>query len=334
MTSKPGSWIRCIVAAGFLFQLSTVAQDVADISLFRSGSYLQLGDSAPEPIPETPEESPFILLSVMQMTDSFLSDPDNLLFVSAVTMDPPTGLLRGMDFIEDFAGFVYFDTFTTALALENAFRAGTYQFTFGSLIVGDEVFNLSLPNASMLAPPQILNFEAAQAVDPTRSFVFNWTPDSPDFGGARLEVYDTADGTQAYDSGPILGAVSSAEIPANTLQIDRSYQAEITFTRFDVLENESIPTQAAGSMVTTRVSLKTSSGVSPTVRILSISVDTADQAVLVIECTPGIPLSLQQAGSLTANWETVRAFTPDTSPAEVTLSAGQFGNAAFFNATQ
>ena len=312
-----------------------VAQEVVDVSLYRAGFYEQTGASEPQPIPETPDESPFYFLAVMAMSEEFLSDPDNLIFVRGTTLQPPSGSLRALDFLEVFGGFVDFRTYTSAEALQAANRDGTYTFTFSSVLTGDSEFSLFVPDAAIPQPAQVLNFAAAQSIDPQQNFVLSFTPDSPAVGGVRLEVYSAADGQQVYDSGPVAGVQSALTLPAGTLQPGADYIAEIAFTRLDLNDNANFPSRSAGSVATTRLPLKASSGEVPAPQITGIARNDADELVLTIQCTPGVPLVVTQAASLAESGSVLRTLTPEASPVQVSIQITQInGPTAFFRASQ
>jgi hypothetical protein len=143
-----------------------------------------------------------------------------------------------------------------------------------------------------------------------------------------VEIYDRADGSLVYDSDPILGAVTSATIPAGTLQSGHTYDAEIVFTQFDNLD------RSASSAASTRVPLGTGSVTVPPPTISSITINAEGGLVLVVQCTPGIPLNLQQTGTLGGAWETTQTVTPAASPATLVVPAASIGTAAFLQSTQ
>jgi hypothetical protein len=308
-------------------------QDVVDVSLYRAGLYQQEGDAPPQPIPETP----FYFLAVMEMSADFINDPDNLLFVREVTLEPPSGSVRAMEFLVFLLGFADYQTFSTAEGLQNTFREGDYTFTFGSLISGDTEYGLFLPDASIPEPARVLNFAEAQNIDSAREFVLRFTPESPAVGNARL-VIRQADSFPIFDSGAMLGAQSSISIPARTLQVGASYRGEITFTRLDLMDSSSTPTRSAESVSTTRLPLKTSSVDVEAPQISGITFEFfGDQVlmVLTIQCTPGVPLSVTQAASLTESGGVIRALTPEASPVQVSIPITQISGAtAFFRASQ
>lgn len=301
---------------------SAWAQDVVEVTLSRYGTYEQRTAGEPTPIPDGSGDSAFSILTLMGMSSEFLSDPDNLLFVRAVTLQPPApASLLGMDFFEGFGGFLYFDTFPSAAALESEFRTGNYLYTFGSLISGDQKFSLSIGTRELPAAPHITNFEATRQVDPTQPFTLVWTPESPDQGGAQLEIYDVESGDLVYDSGPIFGAHTSAEIPANSMTAGKVYQAELSATRIEFADPNSVPSRTAISSSLTRIELRTVGGAGGSLSIASIEVNPDGSLKLIVNCTPNQLLQVQRSGSLTPDWQTVDSQTPTESPAILNLPA-------------
>jgi len=328
--------LRCLACLPLaaVFAVSSLAQDVVALSLTRTGEYQQLDAGAPVPIPSADGEDPFSLLAVMGMSGEFLSDPDNLIFVRGVTLEPPTGALRAMDFFDLFGGYVLFDSFTSASAMQSAYRAGNYEFTFGSLITGDQVFRMSVPDAALPEPAHVQNFTAAQSVDPSDAFTLQWTPAAPENGGAELLVFDVETGEEVYYSDTILGAVTSAEIPPNTLRPGRIYEAEIVLTRLDVLEDATIPTYFATAVSQTLLPLKTGSDGGGALAIQSIILEPAGEVRLIIECQPGLPLEVQRSDVLGGIWQTIQSETPASSPATVLVPLAAFGDLSLLRVSQ
>ncbi|MBL9175295.1 MAG: hypothetical protein JNL10_17275 [Verrucomicrobiales bacterium] len=324
-----------IAAIAVLVSLTSLAraQDVVDISLSRFGTYEQVTPGGPTPIPDT-DEAPFAVISVMGMSPEFLSDPDNLIFVRAVTLQPPApGALIGMDFSESFGGFLYYEPFASAALLESEFRSGNYLYTFGSLILGDQKFTIRVGTRELPTAPWITNFEATRQVDPTRPFTLNWTPESPEQGGAQLEVTDVETGELVYDSNPIFGAHTSAEIPANVLVAGKVYRAEVSATRVEFADPGSVPTRTAISSSLTRIELRTTGGGGAPLSIASIESNPDGSLKLIVNCTPNQPLQVQRSASLAPDWQTVDSRTPAESPAIIPLPAPP-GGVSYYQAVQ
>lgn len=311
-----------------------LSQDVSYIDLYRTGDFQQFDDGDPVPIPPDDFGDPFSIFTVMGMSGEFLSDPDNLIFVRAVTVQPPGGALRGMDFFEIFGGFVLFDSFASASAMQSAYRAGPYQYTFGSLITGDQVFRMTLPDASLPEPPRIVNFAAAQNVDPSDAFTLEWTPASPQDGAAELAIFDAETGEQVYDSDTLVGAVTSATIPANSLRAGRIYEAEVTVTRVDVFEEGQVPSLFASSASLTLLPMKTGSDGGGALAIQAIILESEGEVQLIVECRPGVPLEIQRSNPLGGQWQTIQSETPTASPATLRVPLASFGDLSFLRAAQ
>lgn len=314
--------------------VAALSQDVRSVELFRTGDYQQFEDADPVPFPSENGEDPFTVLAVMGMSDEFLSDPDNLIFVRAVTLQPPSGSLRAMDFFEFFGGFILVDSFTSATAMQSAFRAGNYQYTFSSVLTGDEVFRMSIADAALPDPARVVNFAEAQQVNPADAFTLQWSPASPEDGGAELVVFDAETGEMVYDSDTLLGAVSSATIPANTLRAGRLYEAELTVTRLDVLEDGITPSQFATSASMTLLPLKTGSDGGGALAIQSIILETEGEVQLIIECQPGVPLEVQRSNPLGGEWQTIQTQIPAASPVALRVPLASFGDLSFLRAAQ
>lgn len=138
-------------------------------------------------------------------------------------------------------------------------------------------------------------FEATRQVDPTRPFTLNWTPESPEQGGAQLEVTDVETGELVYDSNPIFGAHTSAEIPANVLVAGRVYRSEISATRVEFADPSSVPTRTAISGSLTRIELRTTGGGGAPLSIASIESNPDGYLKLIVNCTPNQPLPVQRS---------------------------------------
>jgi len=310
------------------------AQDVADVALYRSAYYQQISSAEPEPATPAEGNSPFTAMSVMEMSEAFLNDPENLGWIRAVTLQRPTGSLMGMTFIESLAGFVAFETFTSAAALESAYREGIYRFTLSSFLTGDENYSLGLPDRSLLPPPRVLNFAAAQELDAAQPFTLRWEPRSTQQELIELEVFDVETGERIYDAGILDGPLDSLTIPADSLPPGKTYQAELIITRIDADDFESVPSRYASTGVLTALPMRTRSGGGGSLAIAALSLDADGSVRCTITCQPGVPLELQRSTSLGSNWQTVESTTPESSPVTLVLPGGSLGDLSFLRAVQ
>ncbi|MEN9675223.1 MAG: hypothetical protein RIS76_1119 [Verrucomicrobiota bacterium] len=310
------------------------AQDVADVSLYRSAYYQQISNAEPEPSTPADGNSPFTAMSVMEMSEAFLSDPENLDWVRSVTLQRPTGPLMGMTFIDSFAGFVAFDTFTSAAALESAYREGVYRFTLSSFLTGDETYNLGLPDRSLLPPPRVLNFTAAQDLDAAQPFTLRWEPRSTLQEFIELEVFDVETGERVYDAGILDGPLDSLTIPPDSLLPGKTYHAELIVTRIDANDFDSVPSRYASTGVLTALPMRTQSGAGGSLAITALSLDADGSVRCTITCQAGVQLELQRSTGLGSEWQTVQSTIPESSPVTVVLPTGSLGDLSFLRAVQ
>ncbi|MBX3734303.1 MAG: hypothetical protein KF791_17135 [Verrucomicrobiae bacterium] len=327
-------------SAGLLLAVSLTllgamqAQDVSAVTLFRTANYVQstVDNVAPEP----PEDGvlPYTAFANMEMTDDFLSDPDNLLFVRGVTLQPPSGPLRTLQFVEFYGGFTQEEGFQSADGLENAYRAGTYRFTFGSLITGDQIFQVPVAEQSLLTPARVTNFDAAQQVDPGAVFPIQWSPPAPEDGGVSLEIWDLNTGDLVFELEQFDTPATSALIPAGLLQPGRDYEVELILARRDFEDDSALPHRLAATLATTRLPLRTTSGGSAAPVITSITLDPAGALQLVVTCRVGIALELEQSATPESAWSPLQSVVPDVSPATLTLPAASLPDVAFLRVVQ
>ena len=122
-------------------------------------------------------------------------------------------------------------SFQTESALDAAFPAGVYTFTYDGVHDFFQSVSLTLPTNAFPATPHVNNLPAAQAIDPTASFKLTWDP-VPGFVSGTFLVLVVADsrGTNILTAGLALGATNYT-IAANKLQPGQSYQGTLLFQR-------------------------------------------------------------------------------------------------------
>ncbi|HTH47197.1 MAG TPA: hypothetical protein VMB21_06775, partial [Candidatus Limnocylindria bacterium] len=69
-----------------------------------------------------------------------------------------------------------FADFLTEADLDATYPPGSYTLTFQTTNQGTHAFSLPLPASSFPAAPQVVNFAAAQSVDPDAAFTVTWDP--------------------------------------------------------------------------------------------------------------------------------------------------------------
>lgn len=223
---------RCLRITGALLALALVpgvfANDT-DISLIfvnKTQHYQQTGPTAPVLKP-----NPF---SFRLGANDNASRPNSI--VSGMFALPPNGTFQNMT--NDGAGNFFFDggTFASLAALNAAFPDGTYRFILET-VTPPTTYNASVPiagDAYVNAVPQILNGTWSSRgfqFNPTQPFTITWnsfTPFSTSGGnGIAFQITDAA-GTVVFTQFTTT-QVTSAAIPANTLQSGQYYTATLGF---------------------------------------------------------------------------------------------------------
>lgn len=312
--------------AALLSTGSTRAQEIANISLSRHAVYQQSEDGTLLPTPN----QPFSMLAVVQMTPEFKADPNHQTSVLDVRLQPPEGDPRFMRYSESYSGFAHYAPFKSPDALREAFPAGTHQVTFESVLTGTTVYPLDIPDVLLPAPVRIVNYAAAQSLDPTKSFTLRWDPPVPPSGYAYLNLFDFQTGQLIHTSERMPAGADGIQIPAGTLLLNPLCIARLAVLRIDSTAVSNHVPLLTTSTANTLMLLKTATDQVP--RFLSITKQGADEIRITIECSPGVPLRLEKSPELGSPWETVETVIPNASPATLTLTMDSLNGAAFFQA--
>jgi hypothetical protein len=127
--------------------------------------------------------------------------------------------------------------------LVSAFPDGEYEF-----IVSNITAQISLPEFTTLPnAPTLTSYTAAQSIDATKDFTLNWVPFSSGTTRDYIDVQLTGQSGTVFKSGQYLcpvsldGTATSVLIPANTLETNQIYSAEIDFVKVLLLDTNSTP---------------------------------------------------------------------------------------------
>jgi hypothetical protein len=149
----------------------------------------------------------------------------------------------------------------TAAALDAAFPPGTYGVNMTSAILGPLSSTAALGADAFPTAPQVLNYLAAQSIDPTKDFDVTWAPFT---GGTaddqiQLIIFDT-DGTVISDSGTLDGLQTSTTVYSSTLEASTTYKATLTFRKLSTNVATSLPPLAIGFYAETQFQVHSSAG--------------------------------------------------------------------------
>lgn len=333
MTRCLRPWIGALALAGGLAGAAARAGEVSWVSVFKAAWYVQETDAEPELLPQA--QNPFELLARAQLSPEFLADPDNLLFISGMTLRAPTQTYP-MNFDPDSGLFWYYFGAVTAQALNLRHPPGNYRFTLRSLISGELHYTVPVASDDYPPAPRLLNFTAAQAIDPAQDFTLRWN----EFTGSgsreiRLEIAraDTAEVVLA--DGPLPGDRTSLRIPAGTLAPETAYLAMLTFTRYTTESLDTDPQAFAGFEAVTQFPLRTGpAGGSLPARFTGWRRLPNGDLELTLEGAPGRPLTLLGAETLNSPWTPIETRIPVGTTTTFVIPTGQLGDRHFFRARE
>jgi hypothetical protein len=164
---------------------------------------------------------------------------------------------------------------TTEAALNAVAPSGKYTFTLVTAHDGSRIVSVTVPAAQYPAPVHITsaNFQAAQAIDPTRPFTLMWDPIP---GGTTNDYFlvllgDAATSTVLFRSPAPLqpnalnGTNASVVIPAGTLQPNSQLFAQVSFAKIQSVDLKSYPGSAGivGFTSETDFAVTTTASVAP-----------------------------------------------------------------------
>ena len=206
------------------FPIATLAgPDVKRLGVVKGISYRQTGVSTPVLVDVTP----YALRVFADSSDGGLT---------SASVKLPNGTTQ--PFTSNNGDFGILALYPSAAGLDAAYPPGSYTLTLNTSRNGTQVVTLPLPASAFPNAPQLINFTAAQAVDPTLAFPINWNSfiggGTNDF--VQLQINSTTRDTvfqspQPGQPGALNGTSTSATIPANALSPGETYQVNLLFAR-------------------------------------------------------------------------------------------------------
>ncbi len=161
---------------------------------------------------------------------------------------------------------------TNQTAFDTNFPAGIYTFTL-STVSSNQQLAVTLPAFPQPNAPQVLNYTAAQSINPALPFTVSWNTFTN--GGSTDWIFFLIDGgssgtlfaTPLYSQpGFLPGTATSAAIPAGTLQPGTNYVANIAFYHLNLATNNGLVNAAfVGSL--TQFALNTAANASSPPRL-------------------------------------------------------------------
>jgi hypothetical protein len=227
---------------------------VMSVGAFKTSVFVQANSSGAP----TPAAKPASFLAKMQpLMADWVKNP-------AVT--PPGGTAKPLTANAE-GLLVYQAEFDSVASMNAALPAGDYTFTYNGQTGAASSVMVGLPAATPPTAPNILNFDAAQTVDPDTDFVLSFSPFSSAGGDDAVEVAildETGNQVDGQSGLPEMGTASevfnSYTINSGTLQKGKKYTGVIRFHRVTTSSLLGFPGKLAGLVAETRFSMATGGG--------------------------------------------------------------------------
>ncbi|HUK81117.1 MAG TPA: Calx-beta domain-containing protein [Verrucomicrobiae bacterium] len=213
--------------------------DVQQYAVLKGQEFVQTSTNSPA----ISTNSPFEFFSFVDASSSGS--------VMSATIQDPNALVHTLSSNLSALRFQFSDSFTNKVTLDAAYSNATYRFSIVTP-AGSQMPTVTLPADNYPNAPHITNWDAAQLIDPTRSFTVTWDP----FAGGttndviQLSIADSG-GTNVFatpsdylDPARLTGGSSSALIPAQTLVTGQTYRAELMFVKVTSLDTNTVPGEA------------------------------------------------------------------------------------------
>ncbi|HEY6226827.1 MAG TPA: Ig-like domain-containing protein [Verrucomicrobiae bacterium] len=151
--------------------------------------------------------------------------------------------------------YILSGTYDTETALESAYPAGNYTLRFNQTGQPERVIAETMP-ATPAVVPKIVNYAAAQSIDPTKEFTLQWNPFSPLPSGAFVTVVITDDLGRLVFLAPnpciprtLDPSATSVTIPTNYFTAGRKYNGQIVFGGMFYTSTTDVPQMIGSGMV-------------------------------------------------------------------------------------
>jgi hypothetical protein len=298
------------------------AADVLGYSVLKGQFYNQTGqqDLALDP------DFGFSLLASVDLTDFQL--------VTEASLQPPQAGAESMDDLGD--SWVFLDSFTDWSSLNSTYGWGDYQIRFTTEHDGLFSCVLSMPDSPLPPVPQLVNFDALQAVNAARPLPLSWSfptaPSPDDF----MQVYITEGHAVVFSSpdfgfpGALDGTSREFTVPADTLWGGGVYSLNLELTRLVSTNASAYPDAegVAGTFSSTSLDLLTVQP--PELRLLSRP--TNGIVSVEVRVAPGVAVTLQGSDTV-ATWNDLATNASPSGTNVFEIPSGQEA-ARFFRAWQ
>jgi hypothetical protein len=232
------------------------------------------------------------------------------LSASAVSLSLPTSAVSNLT---ELTSQLFITAYATneLTAFQTAWPNGDYVFSVtGAAPISQATvaWTLTQPNA-----PQVVNYAAAQAVDPTKAFTLTWDAFTDPVSQSQIELdidYNSCAGTGFFTNLP--STATSTTIPAGILESNTSYtNAVLFFVNALAITNTSPKYQTTGTRSTaTFFTLTTIGGAASSPIHLTNAVWSGVDFTFNLSSSPGKPITVQYSTTLKSNnWANLMTIT-------------------------
>jgi hypothetical protein len=219
------------------------------------------------------------------------------LSASAATLTLPGQTTATNMFMTGSGSFIVIALTNSFSNVTAAYPDGTYKFT-----ISNTTTSVPLPAGSALPnAPTLSDYDAAQAIDPTKDFTLSWAP----FTGGRTKDVITIVLTGSLGTvfksddfgcpGALNGTSTSILIPSNTLSSSQTYRAEIGFVKVGTLDTNSVHGDAllAGTEAFTIATVATASETTSAPVLTNTTRLSGGTIQFDLATTPGVTYTIQ-----------------------------------------
>ena len=264
-------------------------------------TYVQTSSAAPTPHPT--RAATFL---------SSVTSPTNNPVTAAKVQVPGGPLLTLTNFMGMGRAFLHTDLYASQSALDTARPGGNYNLQL-TRTSGSPSANVSL-SGSYPNTPQIINYDAAQAVNPAADFVLQWNGFTGASGSDSVGVTLVHPTTFWTWSAPdpcvpraLANTATSVTIPAGTLQAGTTYECTLSYTRFPYSSTNAIADMQLLSMLQKSVefTIKTTGGNAGGPRFTGYRRLPNGNLQLTLQGTVGQMFLIERASSVLGPWSPV-----------------------------
>lgn len=285
----------------------------------KSASFAQ--NSAAQP---TPAATPLPAASIELVSPSafFIS---NAVVIGPASFEAPLTLQTN-------GASTWTNAYPTEAALDDALRAGPWSSSFKVLLPNAEPvvgFFPFLITSNLPPVPQVANYPAAQAINPSAAFTLDWIPwmGSTTNDRIRLEIVNAAGqsvfaaATDCAADETLVPGATSATVPAGRLTPGSSYSGYLTFgaSLLTAQDDSALLVMRGVQSRTTRFTLRTSGSSGGQPATLGVPRVSGTNLTFSITGTPGGIHQVQSSANLGAWTDEIQVTLPASGTAEVSL---------------